>query len=429
MRGYRYVLLIFLLVGIAGVVFCQIKIYDRAVPSSIQLLSGEESSFDLHVPASATISDSQCMDSGKGSSLKKSNDFKKNSEKKLNLSKAFTLKSSSDQSFFLNVKLWGILPLKTTKVTTISEKKVIAGGKNIGIYVETDGVLILGTSAVTECSGMVKNPSEHIVAAGDYITAVNGKKIHYKSEFLDYLKKNKTKPVVLMIRRGSRYVKVRITPVETKKEQEYKCGIWIRDDTQGIGTITYVTEDGKFGALGHGVSDIDTGKLLEAFDGKIYKANLSYVIPGGSGTPGELVGSIDYSSKNLLGTIEKNTESGIFGTGNKALFGFMEQKSIPVALKQEVKEGPAYIQSYVNGKCEQYEIMIEKCYMGSENAKKGMMIRVKDPRLLKLTGGIVQGMSGSPIIQNGKLVGAVTHVFVNDPARGYGIFAENMMQQ
>lgn len=428
---YRRILMGLLVVGILGIAFCQVLIYRQAIPEKIQIVKGEDTQFDFHVPARADIyqtlgqSDGQNQEALEAMSQSGSSGTAVST---VNLSEPFTLASNDFSDYIIKVRLFGLIPLKQVEVSTVSRTSVIPGGEPVGIYVETDGVLVLGTTAMTDCNGRVQNPAENIVAKGDYITAVNGKSIHYKSQLLDEIEKSGTTPVVLTLRRNQQNIKVRVVPIETKKNKEYKCGIWVRDDTQGIGTLTYVGEDGSFGALGHGVSDVDTGELLESGKGRIYQAKISYIMEGQNGSPGELVGSIDYSQRYLLGTIEKNTDSGIFGNGEKNLLSYARGKALPVGLKQEVQEGDAYIQSCVSGVQQLYKIRIEKVNLGADADSPNMVIRITDEELLSLTGGIVQGMSGSPIIQDGKVIGAVTHVFVNDSTKGYGIFLENMLE-
>lgn len=407
-RVYRYVLAAVSCLGMALALCLQFYLYRSSVPEEIYLIRGQSSRFQFKLPASANIYEEVTEVST------------------VNMAKPFTLNSSSNSSYTMDVKLFGVVPLKKVSVTTVEATEVIPGGQPIGIYMETDGVLVLGTTAVTDENGNHANPAKNMVSKGDYIIAVNGKAVHYKSELSNYLKKNGDKEVVLTIRREGRKLKVRITPVKMKGNEEYKCGLWVRDDTQGIGTLSFETKEGRFGALGHGVSDVDTGELLENSDGRIYEAAISYIIPGSSGKPGELVGSIDYSDANWLGTIESNTSDGIYGKANERLKSEMGSKAIPVGLKQDVSEGKAYIQSYISGKAKLYAITIEKTNLSYEHSAN-MVVRVTDPELLSLTGGIVQGMSGSPIIQNGKMVGAVTHVFVNDPTKGYGIFMDEML--
>ena len=208
---------------------------------------------------------------------------------------------------------------------------------------------------------------------------------------------------------------------------EYKTGIWVRDDTQGIGTLTYVDENGNYGALGHGISDVDTSTLLSLQEGKLYPSDIISVVKGEKGTPGELAGVIRYDENEVMGSITANTEAGIFGKVTESFKSQLKGTPIEVGLKQEIETGPATIRCTVDGTVKEYDIEIEKVLLNSSDVNKSMVIKVTDEELLQKTGGIVQGMSGSPIIQNGKLIGAVTHVFIQDSTSGFGIFAENMI--
>ncbi len=232
--------------------------------------------------------------------------------------------------------------------------------------------------------------------------------------------------------RNGKEFDVKVKPVKVS-ESEYKIGIWARDDTQGIGTLTFITKDGKYGALGHEISDVDTGNLLDSNDGLLYIANIWGIRKGENGKPGGLCGSIDYEKSNELGDINKNTNIGIYGTLDSKkmdeLIGMYDCELIPVANKTEVKTKEAYILSAISGELEKYDIEVVEVNQNPGTSNKGMIIKVTDEKLLELTNGIIQGMSGSPIIQNGKLIGAVTHVFVNDPTKGYGIFAQTMLEQ
>ena len=216
-----------------------------------------------------------------------------------------------------------------------------------------------------------------------------------------------------------------------KKNQngENKIGIWVRDNAQGIGTLTFVDENGKFGALGHGINDTDTSELMELGEGLLYKTNIIAIKKGTKGEPGELTGMISYSDKNVIGTISDNTEAGIFGTCDTGKISLMDEAHMyPIGLKQEIRLGEAQIITTVDDTRETYDIEITEVRLDHDNVNRGIVIKITDPRLLSLTGGIVQGMSGSPIIQDGKLIGAVTHVLVQDSTKGYGIFIENMLE-
>ena len=308
--------------------------------------------------------------------------------------------------------------------------KVYPMGIQIGVYLETEGVLVASISDITGADGIKYSPADNKVAAGDYIVKMNGIDVNSKSQLLFLVDKYGNEDVVLTIRRNEEQFDVKITPVLTA-DKEYKLGIWVRDDTQGIGTMTFMTEDGYFGALGHGISDVDTKKLLSSNNGLLYNADIWSIRKGSKGIPGSLCGSISYEESMELGIISSNTDCGLFGRiyDDKAieLLEKYDVKEYEIAKKSEIKEGKASILCALTGEIKEYEIEISKVNDDNEN-NKGMIIRVTDEELLKLTNGIVQGMSGSPIIQNGRIVGAVTHVLVNDPTRGYGIFIENMLE-
>ena len=303
---------------------------------------------------------------------------------------------------------------------------VIPGGMPVGIYMETDGILVLNTETIQGIDGRKYEPAQGIVQSGDYITAINQETVDGKRELLEAVEELRDPRVTLSLRRGEEMMEVRLKSVETAPEQ-FRLGIWVRDNVQGLGTITYLTEENRFGALGHGIHDVDTNTLMNISDGILYRTRIQDIIKGISGNPGTMEGVIVYNRYNQLGTIEKNTETGIYGTLEKKDALFTDSETVETAAKEEIETGPAVIRSCIDDEVKEYEIEILEVDLHSKEAKKGMVIQVTDPELLEKTGGIIQGMSGSPILQNGKLIGAVTHVFVNDPMKGYGIFIENMI--
>ncbi|MDY3920189.1 MAG: SpoIVB peptidase [Candidatus Limivivens sp.] len=326
----------------------------------------------------------------------------------------------------IQCSLFGVIPFKSIEVTICEEMEVRPGGEPIGIYMKTSGVLVIGTGEVTGADGMVSEPARNILQSGDYIVEADGKIIAAKEDLIRRVAESEGQEMVLTVSRKDEQIKLKLSPVLTD-DQEYKLGIWIRDDTQGIGTLTYVKEDGSFGALGHGISDVDTGTLLSLEGGTLYKTSILSVIKGSQGAPGELSGVIRYQKDQVLGTIDSNTRCGIFGKLNENNMEMELEEPVKVAYKQDVHTGKAMILSSISGQLQEYEIEITKVNPGGRDVNKSMVIQVTDPKLLELTGGIVQGMSGSPIIQDGKLIGAVTHVLVNDPTKGYGVFIENML--
>lgn len=321
--------------------------------------------------------------------------------------------------------------LQLTGVKAANRKqseRVYASGVPIGIYVKTEGILVLGLQQVEGKNGKLISPASCKIKAGDYILELNGQKITGKQQFIRLLQKNGTQEAVLTIKRKRKRMKVKVQPVYSAKNACYQIGVWIRNDTQGIGTVTFIKKDGTFAALGHGISDGDIGVQFSIEGGSAYKTNISSILKGKSGVPGEIIGTIDYVPENYLGEIYLNTSGGIFGKIIRNKTEFFTGEMLPIAKKSEVRTGKAYLRSSINGESKEYSIEIEKVFFHEKNSLKTLKIKVTDPALISLTGGIIQGLSGSPILQNGKLVGAVTHVLIDNPQKGYGIFAENMLE-
>ena len=308
----------------------------------------------------------------------------------------------------------------------VSNTAVILGGMPIGIYMKTEGVLVLGTDKIENCEGISCEPAKNIVKAGDYIVGMNGLEIESKNELIKAVERLKSPEVILTIRRAGEVIQLKINAVRIN-DDNFKLGIWVKDSTQGLGTITYLTQDGRFGALGHGIYDSEKASLLEMKSGKLYNIDLIGITKGKKGTPGGIEGVIFYNTRNYLGNVEKNSSRGIYGTVENVEKFTTDPEIISIAKKKEIKLGEATIRCTIEDCVEEYCVEIEQIDYFPMEENKGMIIRITDERLLEKTGGIVQGMSGSPIIQDGKLVGAVTHVLVNDPTRGYGIFIENML--
>jgi len=302
--------------------------------------------------------------------------------------------------------------------------KVIPGGNTVGIKLYTDGLLVVGFSEISSFGKYYSPGKNNGIYEGDIITAVDRKPLSSGDELAGYIQSTKGQPVSLEIMRSGQKLTKKITPVYYNDACLYKIGVWVKESAAGIGTVTFTDpKSGAFGALGHGVSDSDTGSLLRVKEGYVTDCTISSVVSGKRGYPGELQGA--FSGDNT-GNISKNLSSGIYGKLNVV----PQSKAVPVALSGEVREGEALIYSdALNGKITAYKAQIQRIIKSNIKNSKGLVIKITDPRLLQKTGGIVQGMSGSPILQNGKLVGAVTHVFVNDPTRGYGIFIENMLAE
>ncbi len=342
---------------------------------------------------------------------------------------SYTLETSTQVEAFgdydATVKLFGLIPVKEVSVTVSPELTLAPGGKAVGIKMFTKGLICVGTEKLKDENGVTYDTGKSIdIKNGDIILSADGRELHTIEQLGEIVAESSGRPIVLTVTRNGKKESKTATPIKT--DSGYKLGIWVRDSTAGIGTVTFVDDDtGTYGALGHPITDVDTGELMPVDKGSITLADIAGVKKGSRGNPGELYGVFDISGEDI-GTITKNTKQGIFGKTTKPI---NSQNEIPVATKTEIKTGEAEILANVAGnKIESYKVQIQKIMRYAPD-DKNMIIKITDSRLLDITGGIVQGMSGSPIIQNGKLIGAVTHVFVNDPTRGYGIFIENMLAQ
>lgn len=348
------------------------------------------------------------------------------------LSYIYSLENNNSQSVFnsecksLNeatkLQLFGTIPIKHITSENEERRYVSAGGELIGIKLKTKGVLIVGTEDVETEEG-TKNPAtEADIRIGDTLISIDGKPVLTNSELSEIIKDSEGKALSAEILREGKTIKTVIHPEKSVVSGLYKCGIWIRDSTGGIGTLSYCDpESGAIVSLGHGIYDVDTKELMNADSGYLVDAHLNGVIKGVSGTAGEIRGSLGF---NNLGEIIENRDNGLY---SRMIYYDASSDLVPVAKAAEIRTGYAQIISTVTGEEKKYyDVEIEK--ISKEKDCKNLIIKVTDEELLGVTGGIIQGMSGSPIIQNGMLVGAVTHVFLNDPTRGYGICAENMLE-
>lgn len=424
-KYYRISLLALLAIDLFVIGWLSVRIISDQIPNTMWTYVGKEETLFSNLPAEATAQSANLPEEAEGDT-----NGRNETVEALNLtghSGGATLKSRSLGNYSVDVKLFGIFPLKTVEVKVVDPMRLAPSGEPIGIYVETNGLLVLATTSVEGRDGLVYEPATNIVSSGDYILKVNGKPVKTIREFNETIQKTEGAKTVVRIRRNGSETDVSVQPV-LAKDGTYKLGMWVREDTQGIGTMTYVTEQGGFGALGHGITDADTGTLMNLSGGELFNTEIIDIIKGEQGMPGELEGYINMVADNCIGTIQKNTGLGIFGQLSEESGSWDGLDFLPVGFKQDIKKGDAFICSNMEGKTKQYSIRIEEIKINSTD-NKGMIIRVTDPALLELTGGIVQGMSGSPIIQDGKLIGAVTHVFVDDPTRGYGAFVETMLSQ
>ena len=333
-----------------------------------------------------------------------------------------TLKGTANDSSTSELTVMNVIPVKEINLKKKERRYVVPGGELVGIALSTDGVVVVATENFESTAGTVSPAKAAGIRPGDVLISANGKKLKSNEELTDIINETDGRPVEMKLMRGGEDFTVTVTPEKTLTTKTYKCGMWIRDYTGGIGTLTYAdTVSGTLAALGHGIYDTDTSILLPVASGSLRNAEISSLTKGQPGAAGEICGVI---GKNIYGSIETNSDEGIYGC-LAALPNGDEQ--IPVANKSEVHVGAAQIICTVeNGEKQYYDINIDNVvYTSSSN--KSITVRVTDPRLIAVTGGIVQGMSGSPIIQDGMLAGAVTHVFINNPRGGYAVFAEDMM--
>lgn len=316
--------------------------------------------------------------------------------------------------------------IKEIEVNVLDKATVIPVGKIAGIKLYTKGVLVVGMS---EIDG--KKPYQDVdIKEGDIITNINETEIASTTELIECINKSNGNSLNITYVADGETKECNITPVKNE-EGKYQIGLWVRDSAAGIGTITfYEPKSGNFVALGHGISDIDTSEIINVASGELVDTNILSIVKGKSGTPGKIQGALN--NQKSIGTIYKNTRLGIYGkvtTESNLLPNY--SNSMEVATRDEIKLGKATILCSVENSenIEEYEIEIEKKFINNNYDNKSMLIKVTDERLIEKTGGIVQGMSGSPIIQNGKFIGAVTHVIVNNPEEGYGVFGDMLIKQ
>lgn len=340
-----------------------------------------------------------------------------------------TITKVDDDSNKYQIKFLGMIPLKSVEVEKIKDLELYPGGIPIGVRVSSEGVLVVGYSDIEINNEKEESPGKvGGLEIGDVILKINGIEMHSSRDLVKAIKQSEKDSIkVDILRHGENITKI----VTLKKEnnKDYKIGLWIRDSTAGVGTMTFYDDTSKkFGALGHPITDSDTNEPFLIKDGDVIESSIISIRKGEKGSPGELKG-IFINESNPTGEIDKNTQSGIFGQLNSNILQKSDIKRLKVGFRDEIVPGKAKIITTIdeNGP-QEYEIEIEKLLNQNVASSKSMVIKVTDPRLLEKTGGIVQGMSGSPIIQNNKIVGAVTHVLINKPDTGYGIYIEWMLQ-
>ena len=419
-QNKKYVKIILPLACIATLIISWCS-FARSIPDEIHMIQGKETLFEGKLPIQADIIEENI-------GVLSVNNQPVSENIHIDMAKPFTVKSEKQGTAKVELSLMGVLPLKTVQANVIPRTEVVAGGIAVGVSMDTRGIMVLGTGYVNGIENKVYEPAKGILQAGDMILEAEGKTLKNKEDLMYAVEQNGEKPMDFLVDRNGIQQTVAITPVFSQEDNSCKIGIWVRDSTQGIGTITYFNpETNTFGALGHGVYDVDTRELMQIKNGQITQSSIIDIKKGEKGEPGALTGNVGRDL--VLGDIAINTEVGIYGTVEDGKQSYFTGKKLPIALQQDIKEGKASILSNIEGEeVKEYDVEIESVNRYSKNESKGMVIRITDEELLSKTGGIVQGMSGSPILQNGKIVGAVTHVFVNEPTKGYGIFIENMLK-
>lgn len=344
----------------------------------------------------------------------------------------YQLKAMKPGQVDVTVKLWGYIPLKSIRVESLPPYQLLPGGHSIGIMLQSQGIMVVGFAPITGSQGQKYYPArEEGIEVGDLIMEVDGKPVHTEMELADLIDtqgQKGTKPR-LLVKRGNQKLHLSIGPSYCEETGRYRIGLYVRDGVAGVGTLTvWDPETYRFAALGHVIVDSDTRQVIKMREGRIVSASVQAIQPGRPGKPGEKVGVFDREGA-ISGKIVSNSQYGVFGVTDCILENNLFTGLLPVAYAHQVRKGPAQILTVIDdGQIESFDIIIEKVYPFRHNGK-GMIIRVVDERLLSATGGIVQGMSGSPIIQDGSIAGAVTHVFLNNPEKGYGIFMDTMLEE
>ncbi|MBQ9557689.1 MAG: SpoIVB peptidase [Clostridia bacterium] len=335
-----------------------------------------------------------------------------------------TAASLGGGSFTGTARLFGVIPLKTVKLRQVPENSVVIGGDAFGLKMYTNGLIVVGFSDVKTERGS-RNPAlEAGIEKGDLLKTVNGVRLAKNSDVASLINASGGAEATLVLERSGERMTVTLSPALSAEDGKYKLGMWVRDSAAGIGTVSfYEPETGLFVGLGHGIYDTDTETLMPAAKGEIVKTTITGVKRGEKGSPGELYGVFD--QETVIGELHGNSALGVYGKLTNAVAG----EELPIALKQEIEVGDAkLITPAIGGGKAEYDVRITSVVNDDRGSGRNMIIKITDEKLLELTGGIVQGMSGSPIVRDGKIVGAVTHVLVNDPTCGYAVFAERMYE-
>ena len=383
---------------LCGLVLTAVTMLSRSTPEQFNVVAGDP----LRLPGAIRVTDQK---NATGQSVRAS-------------------ALSAGSTYQATLKLCGLFPLKDVKVKVVDQPLVIPCGVPFGIKMYTDGVLVVSMSDVDTATGPFNPARSAGIKTGDVIVSIDGETVTTTEQVASIVEESGGKTMTFHIRRDNIAFDIRFTPALSVNESRWKAGLWVRDSSAGIGTLTFFDPESQvFGGLGHAVCDVDTGEILPISSGEIVPARIYSVVKGAVGTPGELRGGFEAGS---LGSLRTNGETGIYGELSTAP---ADGQAVPVAMKQQVHTGQAQVLTTIHGTTPKlYDIRIDQVRYNDSAPTRNMVIVITDEELLEQTGGIVQGMSGSPILQDGMLVGAVTHVFVNDPTKGFAIFAENMLK-
>ncbi|SHJ66566.1 stage IV sporulation protein B [Anaerobranca californiensis DSM 14826] len=394
-------------------------------PDNVQMFYGEEHHLELGLPIGITAIN-------KGEQILINGIEVADKRVALDASNGIKFRPENLGSYQIQFNLLGVIPIKRLNVEVVPPIYVYPGGESIGVKINQEGVMVVGLDKVETKNGRVEPAKNAGFEVGDTILKINGQEVGDVERVATLIEEfsQKGKKLNFTVKRKDKILELTVRPEKCKQTNTYRIGLFIKDSTAGVGTITFVRpETGIYGALGHIITDSTTQKPVDLYDGKIMESTITSVVPSKRGSPGEKRGIIKYKG-SFQGDIRINSEFGIFGQLENLKIFEKKKEQIPIALKHQIKTGPAQIMTVIEGdNVEVFDIEIEKILIQNNPAPKGLVVKITDERLLEKTGGIVQGMSGSPIIQNGKLIGAVTHVFVNDPTRGYGCFIEWMIME
>ena len=380
LKYYRRFLLMMLVACGFAMIFVYKNYVVASVPDTIFLRKGEEETIAFDVPVSATMAmpDASYFETPVATSVR--------------------IVPGSEASYTMKLKYMGIVPMKSVTLDVVSGEEVAISGMPVGIYVKTEGVLVIDTGSYVNISKEEVSPSEEILQPGDYVLQINGTDVAGKRQFVNRIEGCKGEELILTILRSGEVSKVKVSP-QQNEEGVYKLGVWVRDSAQGIGTLSYITGDGEFAALGHGVNDADLGELMMLKKGSVYETNILAVKKAEESMPGELTGVITFDESDYVGKIEDNTTEGIYGRLSEEYLVTERGEEFvgdcviyPVALKQEIVEGPAQIFCCLSEAPAFYDINIDEVILNPTEKNRGIMLTVTDQHLLSMTGGIVQGM-------------------------------------